>query len=152
MKKVLELGLSMDGLPRELHEKAVEGLCYRRGREAWDGLDADEWPDCLSEAGNVFLLIGRRAQCLGWVDYQNHEIRERKKNTAHRGGKAPSVGYLMPEDITRSMLDKLGKSLGSKVLYNQKIGTTSADRRLLILKPSVEVENAAVITAHSRNS
>jgi len=58
----------------------------------------------------------------------------------------------MPKDITRSMLDKLGKSLGSKVLYNQKIGTTSADRRLLILKPSVEVENAAVITAHSRNS
>jgi len=106
----------------------------------------------VSEAGNVFLLIGRRAQCLGWVDYQNHEIRERKKNTALRGGKAPSVGYLMPEDITRSMLDKVGKSLGSKVLYNQKIGTTSADRRLLILKPSVEVENAAVITAHSRNS
>merc|ERR1711983_557956 len=56
-------------------------------------------------------------------DYQNHEIRERKKNTAHRGGKDPNVGYLMPEDITKSMLDKVGKSLGSKV-YNQKIGTT----------------------------
>merc|ERR1712241_307701 len=53
----------------------------------------------------------------------NHEIRERKKNTAHRGGKDPNVGYLMPEDITKSMLDKVGKSLGSKV-YNQKIGTT----------------------------
>jgi len=56
-------------------------------------------------------------------DYQNHEIRERKKNTAHRGGKDPNVGFLMPEDITKSMLDKVGKSLGSKV-YNQKIGTT----------------------------
>jgi len=61
MKKALELGMSMDGLPRELHEKAVKGLYYRRGREAWDGLDADEWPDCLSEAGNVLLrkLISR---------------------------------------------------------------------------------------------
>lgn len=29
----------------------------------------------------------------------------------------------MPEDITKSMLDKVGKSLSSKV-YNQKIGTT----------------------------
>ena len=61
MKKALELGMSMDGLPRELREKAVKGLYYRRGREAWDGLDADEWPDCLSEAGNVLLrkLINR---------------------------------------------------------------------------------------------
>jgi len=56
-------------------------------------------------------------------DYQNHEIRERKKNTSHRGGKDPNVGFLMPEDITQSMLNKVGTSLGSKT-YNQKIGTT----------------------------
>jgi len=56
-------------------------------------------------------------------DYQNYEIREKKRNTSHRGGKDPNVGFLMPEDITKSMLDKVGKSLSSKV-YNQKIGTT----------------------------
>eukprot|EP00090_Calanus_glacialis_P019559 TRINITY_DN3001_c0_g2_i1.p1 TRINITY_DN3001_c0_g2~~TRINITY_DN3001_c0_g2_i1.p1 ORF type:complete len:526 (-),score=213.35 TRINITY_DN3001_c0_g2_i1:279-1856(-) len=56
-------------------------------------------------------------------DYQNHEVREKKKNTAHRGGKDPNEGFLMPEDITPSMLKKIGTSLSSKV-YNQNIGTT----------------------------
>ena len=55
MKKVLEQGMSMDILPRELQEKAVNGLYYREGREAWDGLDEDEWPDCLSEKGRSLL-------------------------------------------------------------------------------------------------
>ena len=61
-------------------------------------------------------------------DYQNNEIRERKKNTAYRGVKDPNVGFLMPEDITKSMLDKVGKSRGSEVykrrVNNQRNGTT----------------------------
>jgi len=56
-------------------------------------------------------------------DYQNHEVRVQKKNTGHRGGKDPNEGFLMPDDITPSMLKKVGTSLGSKV-YNQSIGTT----------------------------
>ena len=55
MKKVLELGMSLDRLPRELQVKAEKGLFYKKGREAWDGLDQDEWPDCLSEEGRILL-------------------------------------------------------------------------------------------------
>ena len=61
MKKVLEHGMSLTFLPRELQVKAVKGLYYREGREAWDGLNQDEWPDCLSEKGTSLLrmLISR---------------------------------------------------------------------------------------------
>ena len=55
LKKVLEHGISLTFLPRELQVKAVKGLYYREGREAWDGLDEDEWPDCLSEKGRSLL-------------------------------------------------------------------------------------------------
>ena len=61
LKKVLEQGISLTFLPRELQVKAVKGLYCREGREAWDGLNQDEWPDCLSEQGTSLLrkLISR---------------------------------------------------------------------------------------------
>ena len=55
MRKVLELGISLDNLPRELQLKAKKGLYYRAGREASDGLEQEEWPKCISEEGEGML-------------------------------------------------------------------------------------------------
>ena len=55
MRRVLELGMSLDNIPREVQIKATRGLYYRVGREAYDGLEQVEWPRCISEEGERML-------------------------------------------------------------------------------------------------
>jgi len=109
---------SSAGLPSERRKSArlaeqPEGGEKPLGSQVWDA-DTKEYKE---------YRLAEEQSDYDEEDYQNHEIREKKRNTSHRGGKDPNVGFLMPEDITKSMLDKVGKSLSSKV-YNQKIGTT----------------------------
>eukprot|EP00092_Neocalanus_flemingeri_P020542 GFUD01022255.1.p1 GENE.GFUD01022255.1~~GFUD01022255.1.p1 ORF type:complete len:248 (-),score=84.37 GFUD01022255.1:75-818(-) len=55
MRRVLELGLSLDSLPKELQVVAERGLYYIAGREAVDGLDQKERPRCLTSEGEKIL-------------------------------------------------------------------------------------------------
>merc|ERR1712173_11033 len=92
---------SSAGLPTERRKSArlaeqPEGGEKQLGSQVWDAETKEYREYKLAEEQSDY----------DEEDYQNHEIRERKKNTAHRGGKDPNVGYLMPEDITKSMLDK----------------------------------------------
>eukprot|EP00092_Neocalanus_flemingeri_P000424 GFUD01000453.1.p1 GENE.GFUD01000453.1~~GFUD01000453.1.p1 ORF type:complete len:230 (-),score=74.97 GFUD01000453.1:64-753(-) len=55
MRRVMELGLSLDSLPKELQVVAKMGLYYIEGREAFDGLDEKERPRCLTSEGEKIL-------------------------------------------------------------------------------------------------
>eukprot|EP00092_Neocalanus_flemingeri_P043400 GFUD01047822.1.p1 GENE.GFUD01047822.1~~GFUD01047822.1.p1 ORF type:complete len:232 (-),score=81.63 GFUD01047822.1:22-717(-) len=55
MRRVLELGLSLDSLPKELQVVAKRGLYYIEGREAFDGLEKKERPRCLFSEGEKML-------------------------------------------------------------------------------------------------
>eukprot|EP00092_Neocalanus_flemingeri_P040319 GFUD01043914.1.p1 GENE.GFUD01043914.1~~GFUD01043914.1.p1 ORF type:complete len:237 (-),score=87.09 GFUD01043914.1:32-742(-) len=55
MRRVMELGLSLDSLPKELQVVAKMGLYYIEGREAFDGLEKKERPRCLSSEGEKML-------------------------------------------------------------------------------------------------
>jgi len=106
------------GLPSERRKSArlaekPEGGEEQLGSQVWDAETKEYREYKLAEEQSDY----------DEDDYINHEIRQKKKDTSHRGGKDPNVGFLMPEDITPSMLAKVGTSLGSKT-YNQKIGTT----------------------------
>merc|ERR1712142_1008884 len=109
---------SSAGLPTERRKSArlaekPEGGEEQLGSQVWDAETKEYREYKLAEEQSDY----------DEDDYINHEIRQKKKDTSHRGGKDPNVGFLMPEDITPSMLAKVGTSLGSKT-YNQKIGTT----------------------------
>merc|ERR1719270_1073015 len=109
---------SSAGLPTERRKSArlaeqPEGGEKQLGSQVWDAETKEYREYKLAEEQSDY----------DEDDYINHEIRQKKKDTSHRGGKDPNVGFLMPEDITPSMLAKVGTSLGSKT-YNQKIGTT----------------------------
>merc|ERR1712059_31991 len=56
-------------------------------------------------------------------DYENYKVRTSKKTNPSKWANDPNENVLMPEDITKSMLDKVADRFGTKV-YNQSIGTT----------------------------
>jgi len=56
-------------------------------------------------------------------DYANFEARTKKKAPTNRWAVDPNENILMPEDITKSMLNKVAERFGQKV-YNQNIGTS----------------------------
>jgi len=56
-------------------------------------------------------------------DYQNYEDRKKKRMNPTKWAIDPNDGFLMPEDITESMLNRVCDRYGQKT-YNQNIGTT----------------------------
>lgn len=56
-------------------------------------------------------------------DYQNLEIRTKKRTNPTKWGTDHTEGVLVPEDITPSMLKKVADRFGQKI-YNQISGTT----------------------------
>ena len=55
MRRVMELGQSIDSVPKEVQVLAIRGLYYSEGREASDGLEQSERPKCLSREGGRML-------------------------------------------------------------------------------------------------
>jgi len=56
-------------------------------------------------------------------DYQNFEDRKKKRMNPTKWAIDPNDGFLMPEDITETMLNRVCDRYGQKT-YNQNIGTT----------------------------
>lgn len=109
---------SSAGLPTERRKSArlaeqPEGGSAQLGSQTWD-VETKEYRE--------FKLAEEQSD-YDEEDYQNHEIRTKKRTNPTKWATDPNEGVLMPEDITPSMLKKVAERFGQKI-YNQNIGTT----------------------------
>ena len=94
-----------------LSEKPEGETEPRYGSEVWDDESRERRSFSLAEEASDY----------DEEDYENHEVRKKRKNPG-RWEKDPNIGFLMPEDVTPSMLKKVCD--GGKKKYNTSIGTT----------------------------
>jgi len=95
-----------------LSEKPEDESEPRYGSQVWDDETRERRTFQLAEEASDY----------DEEDYQNYEVRKKKRMNPGRWEKDPNVGFLTPEEVTPSMLKKVCD--GGRKNYNTNIGTT----------------------------